>query len=125
MKTITDIGEGLFFPLFFLTIGLAVNISTVFAPIALLFLGVYIIAAVCGKYIGGYYGALIQHLNLKEAKAIGSGLVPRGGIGLIIAQVGLSLALLNDEQFAMVVLMVFATTVTGIIMISRSFGKLK
>jgi len=125
MKTITDIGEGLFFPLFFLTIGLAVNIWTVLAPIALLFLGVYIIAAVCGKYIGGYYGALVQHLSKRESLAIASGLVPRGGIGLIIAQVGLSVALLTEEQFAMVVLMVFATTVIGIMLISKNFRGLR
>jgi len=125
MKTITDVGEGLFFPLFFLTIGLAVNVGSVLAPMLLLFLGVYIIAAVAGKYIGGYYGSLVQHLSQKEANAIGSGLVPRGGIGLIIAQVGLSLALFSEEQFAIVVLMVFATTVIGVIMISRSFSKLR
>ena len=125
MKTITDVGEGLFFPLFFLTIGLAVNVGSVLAPMLLLFLGVYIIAAVVGKYIGGYYGSLVQHLSQKEANAIGSGLVPRGGIGLIIAQVGLSLALFSEEQFAIVVLMVFATTVIGVIMISRSFSKLR
>ncbi len=125
MKTITDIGEGLFFPLFFLTIGLAVNVWSVLSPIILLFLAVYIIAAVSGKYIGGYYGALVQKLSKKEAESIGSGLVPRGGIGLIIAQVGLALALFTQEQFAMVVLMVFATTVIGIMMISRSFSRLK
>ena len=125
IKTITDVGEGLFFPLFFLTIGLAVNIWSVLSWFMLLFLGVYIIAAVVGKYLGGYYGALVQHLSDKEARAIGSGLVPRGGIGLIIAQVGLSLALFTQEQFATVVLMVFATTVIGVMMISKSFSKLR
>jgi Kef-type K+ transport system membrane component KefB len=125
MKTITEIGEGLFFPLFFLTIGLAVNIWSVLSITLLAFLLVYILAAVYGKYIGGYYGAMLLHLKEADARAIGSGLVPRGGIGLIIAQVGLSLALFTPEQFAMVVLMVFATTVIGVIMISRTFGKLK
>ena len=125
MKTITDIGEGLFFPLFFLTIGLAVNVWSILSIGILAFLAVYILAAVSGKYIGGYYGALVLKLKEKEAKAIGSGLVPRGGIGLIIAEVGLSLALFTQEQFAMVVLMVFATTVIGIMMISRSFSRLK
>jgi len=125
MKTITDIGEGLFFPLFFLTIGLAVNVWSILSISILAFLVVYIAAAVSGKYIGGYYGALVLKLKEKEANAIGSGLVPRGGIGLIIAEVGLSLALFTQEQFAMVVLMVFATTVIGIIMISRSFSHLK
>jgi len=125
MKTITDIGEGLFFPLFFLTIGLAVNVWSILSIGILAFLVVYIVAAVTGKYIGGYYGALVLKLKEKEANAIGSGLVPRGGIGLIIAEVGLSLALFTQEQFAMVVLMVFATTVIGVMMISRSFGRLK
>jgi len=125
MKTITDIGEGLFFPLFFLTIGLAVNIWSILSIGILAFLMVYILAAVSGKYIGGYYGALVLKLKEKEANAIGSGLVPRGGIGLIIAEVGLSLALFTQEQFAMVVLMVFATTVIGVMMISRSFSRLK
>jgi Kef-type K+ transport system membrane component KefB len=124
MKTITDIGEGLFFPLFFLTIGLAVNVWSVLSPFILAFLAVYILAAVLGKYMGGYYGSIVQGISKKDARAIASGLVPRGGIGLIIAQVGLALALFTQEQFAMVVLMVFVTTVIGTIMISRSFRKI-
>lgn len=126
MKTITDIGEGLFFPLFFLTIGLAVNISSVLMSTGILvFLVLYTFIAIAGKYMGGYYGSLSIGLNKGEARAIGAGLIPRGGIGLIVAQVGLGLSLFTEGQYTTVVLMTFATTVVGALLVQRYFSELK
>ena len=126
MKTITDIGEGLFFPLFFLTIGLAVNIGSVFLSTAILvFLALYVFIAISGKFMGGYYGSLIVGLTKKEAMAMGSGLIPRGGIGLIVAQVGLGLHLFTEGQYAAVVLMTVTTTIVGVILVHKYFNKLE
>ena len=126
LKTFREIGEGLFFPLFFLTIGLAVNVESVLFSVTLLaFVTAYIAIAILGKFAGGYYGALLSNLNRKEAVAIGSGLIPRGGIGLIAAQIGLSLHIFTPEQFSAVVLMVFFTTVIGFYFIYKTFSQLK
>jgi Kef-type K+ transport system membrane component KefB len=126
IKTITDIGEGLFFPLFFLTIGLGVNLGSLAGSSLLLaFLAVYILVSIVGKYMGGFYGGLLTGLERKEAVAIGTGMIPRGGIGLIVAEVGLSLALFTQAQFSAVVLMTFITTVVGVLLINRSFGRLE
>jgi Kef-type K+ transport system membrane component KefB len=125
-KTIRDVGESLFFPIFFLTIGLAVNVwSVVLSHALLLFAIIYICTSIVGKYMGGYFGALVSKLRKDEARAIGAGLIPRGGIGLIIAHVGLALGRFTEAQFSAVVLMIFITTVVGVIFIYKTFNKLK
>jgi Kef-type K+ transport system membrane component KefB len=126
MKTITDIGEGFFFPLFFLTIGLGVNLGSVIGSwLIISFLVLYIIIAVLGKYAGGYLGALVTGHSKTEARAIGAGLIPRGGMGLIVAQVGLGLAVLTQTQFSTIVLMTFVTTVVGVWAVYKTFSKLR
>jgi len=95
------------------------------SSLLLAFLAVYILVSIVGKYMGGFYGGLLTGLERKEAVAIGTGMIPRGGIGLIVAEVGLSLALFTQAQFSAVVLMTFITTVVGVLLINRSFGRLE
>lgn len=124
--TIRSVGESLFFPIFFFTIGLAVNIwSVTLSQILLLFVAAYTVTSVAGKYLGGFFGARISNLSTPEARAIGAGLIPRGGIGLIIAHVGLALGRFTEAQFSAVVLMIVITTIVGVFLIYRTFGKLK
>lgn len=124
--TIRSVGESLFFPIFFLTIGLAVSIwSVILSELLLLFVVAYTITSIAGKYLGGFFGALISKLSAPEARAIGAGLIPRGGIGLIIAHVGLALGRFTEAQFSAVVLMIVITTLVGVFFIYRTFGKLK
>ncbi len=63
-------------------------------------------AAVAGKFASGY--ALAWFRGRKDV--IGAGMVPRGEVGLIFAQMGLAGGVLDPGLFAAVTLMVMVTT---------------
>ena len=64
--------------------------------------------AVASKFIGAFFGALGQ--GRSRATLIGWGMVPRGEVGLIFADIGLRSGILTEDVFGAVLLMVMATT---------------
>ena len=97
-------------PIFFVSIGLQTNARALAAqdiPLALLI----ILAAVAGKVIGSGAGARLAGFTRPEALRIGVGMISRGEVGLIIAAIGLQTGLLGERGFAIMVIMVLATTV--------------
>ncbi|UPT74490.1 MAG: cation:proton antiporter [Elusimicrobiota bacterium] len=54
--------------------------------------------------------------------AIGFGMVPRGEVGLIFAQIGLSSGAVEPELYAAVVLMVIATTFASPLLLKKTFA---
>lgn len=97
-------------PVFFVSIGLQTNVRALHAgdiPLALLVIAV----AVAGKVIGCGAGARLTGFNRTEALRIGVGMISRGEVGLIIASLGIQTGLMQPRDFAIMVLMVLATTV--------------
>jgi Kef-type K+ transport system membrane component KefB len=64
------------------------------------------IVAVVGKFMAGYAPFWIKG----QKSLIGAGMVPRGEVGLIFAQLGLSSGVFDAGMFAVVTLVVMATT---------------
>jgi Kef-type K+ transport system membrane component KefB len=100
-----------FVPLFFLTVGAAVDVR-VFNPAdpanwpVLRVGGLLILAAVAGKFLAGY-----APFWFRGRKAvIGVGMIPRGEVGLIFAQMGLTTGVFDAGLFSAVTLMVMVTT---------------
>lgn len=98
---------GVFFvPLFFVTVGASVN-ARAFADPSVLGLGlVLIVVAIAGKVAAGYAPWWFRGRKL----VVGVGMVPRGEVGLIFAQMGLTQGVLDDRLFAALAMMVLATT---------------
>ncbi|HEX8201653.1 MAG TPA: cation:proton antiporter, partial [Isosphaeraceae bacterium] len=109
-KGIARLGH-VFVPLFFVSVGAAVDV-TVFNPLdpanhrTLLVGGLLIAAAAVSKFAAGY--APFWFPGRKAV--IGVGMIPRGEVGLIFAQAGLTAGVLNAGLFGAVTLMVMATT---------------
>jgi Kef-type K+ transport system membrane component KefB len=92
-------------PIFFVLTGMRVDLVVLSDPAILgVAVGVSIIA-ILGKLVAGL-GAQRGMSKL----LIGFGMVPRGEVGLIFANVGKSLGVVSDELFAVVVVMVIVTT---------------
>lgn len=100
----------LFVPIFFVNIGLSINLRE-FHTGVLLFTLVIIFVAVLGKWLGAGWGARIGGLSRIQATQLGAGMISRGEVGLIVADVGVSNGLLLDNEFSAVVVMVLVTTV--------------
>lgn len=100
-----------FVPIFFVTIGAAVDLRT-FNPMvaenqrSLWAGGLLIVAAVVGKFLAGYAPFWIR----EKKSVIGVGMIPRGEVGLIFAQMGLASKVFEPWLFSAVTLMVMVTT---------------
>ena len=66
------------------------------------------IVAVITKFFGCGLGA--WGMSRREMAQIGIGMVPRGEVGIVVAQIGLGLAAISREFFAAVLFMAIATT---------------
>ncbi len=96
--------EKLFAPVFFVIMGMQVNLST-FSQLDTVLLAVgFIVVAIIGKVVAGYTVRGLDRLT------IGIGMVPRGEVGLIFASVGKGLGVVSGSVFSAIVLMVMVTT---------------
>jgi Kef-type K+ transport system membrane component KefB len=100
-----------FIPIFFVLVGAAVDLEMLnpFEPQARRFFIIGIVLtliAIVGKVAAGYasFGRPLRRL------VIGVGMVPRGEVGLIFAQLGLSTGLLTAGLYSSVAMMVIVTT---------------
>jgi len=99
---------GFFVPIFFVNIGLSVN---VFSLESNLFLAAMIIlAAVVGKIFGAGLGGRLSGLATRAALQLGLGMVPRAEVSLIVASAGLAAGLMGPSEFSAVVAMVIVCT---------------
>ena len=100
-----------FIPIFFVSVGAAVDLRSLnpFDADSRVFLMVGIlltVVAILGKLVAGL-GALRSSMR---KSVIGVGMVPRGEVGLIFAQMGLSAGILTAGLYSSVAMMVIVTT---------------
>jgi len=95
-------------PFFLVGIGMQVKLDVFRDPSVLTLTLLVTVIAVVTKLIGGGAGAL--SLGWRKAGQVGMGMVPRGEVGIVVAQIGLGLAVINDSLFGVVLFMAVATT---------------
>ncbi len=83
---ISPIGYAFFVPIFFVSIGLEMRFDHFWSNL-LLIIGMTIVA-VLSKLIGGGLGARLLGFSFNSAYVVGAGMVSRGEMALIIAQIG-------------------------------------
>ena len=109
-------------PFFLAGIGLHVDLSA-FGQLSTAILAIIILAAaVVSKFIGCGLGAL--GLGKTEAFRIGIGMIPRGEVGMIVAQLGLGYGILSRSSYGVVVFMSVATTILSPPLIKIAYRKL-
>ncbi|MDR3174391.1 MAG: cation:proton antiporter [Treponema sp.] len=102
-----------FVPVFFAVMGMMVNVGQIFSLRVLAFGALYTAASILAKIAGCGLPALLLGFNGRGALRIGAGMVPRGEVALIIAGIGLASGILNDELFAVIILMTLTTTLAA------------
>lgn len=121
-RGVTAMAYGFFVPIFFVNIGLAVNMREI-GDNAILFTAVITIVAVASKILGSGLGALIGGFQRREALQLGIGMVSRGEVGLIVATSALSEGLLSPANFSIVVFMIIVATLITPPMLRASFAR--
>jgi Kef-type K+ transport system membrane component KefB len=108
---LSSIALGIFAPVFFAVAGLKVNLLQLLRPSLMLAAFLVIAVATAGKVAGTYLGArLIGRRDHWTALSFGAALNARGAMEIIVATIGLSLGILNQEMFSIIVLMAISTS---------------
>jgi Kef-type K+ transport system membrane component KefB len=121
---VSALAYGLFVPIFFVSIGLAVNVRDLEGE-ALLLTAVIIVIAIVSKLFGSGLGARWAGFSWRESWQLGAGMVSRGEVGLIVANVGISAGLVGGGEFSTIVGMVLATTIVTPPMLRALFAEPK
>ena len=121
---ITSLAYGLFVPIFFINIGLSVNLHNLQANAVWLILAVTL-AAIAGKVFGAAAGARLGGLPGHEAFQLGTGMVARGEVTLIVAAAGSKAGLLDSRAFSAIVAAVLLSTLLTPPMLRFAFARFK
>ena len=99
-----------FVPIFFVVMGMLVDIK-VFADMNVLKIGaVYALLAIIAKVLGCALPSLFMNFNTIGSLRIGCGMIPRGEVALIIAGIGMTMGILDNDIFGVAIIMTLATT---------------
>ncbi len=97
-------------PIFFAAAGLKVNLLQLMTP-KIFFVGMVVLVIACvGKFTGAYLGSRISGLSHWEGLALGSGMNARGAMEIIVATIGLSLGVLNQQMYSIIVMVAIVTS---------------
>lgn len=108
--TLEVITAGFLAPIFFAAAGLKVNLLELLAPRTLT-VGLIVLAIACiGKFAGAYIGARVASLSHWEGLAMGSGMNARGAMEIIVATIGLSLGVLSQSMYSIIVMVAIVTS---------------
>jgi len=108
-------------PFFLVNIGMQLNLS-VFRDASVVALALIVtLLAVVTKFIGGGLGA--WGMTRREMAQVGVGMIPRGEVGVVVAQIGLGLAAISQQFFAAVLFMAVATTLIAPPLIKLCFAE--
>ncbi len=119
---VSTLAYSLFVPIFFVNIGLEVNLRAISGS-AWWFAIVLTVIAIFSKILGSGLGAKLGGVANREALQLGIGMVSRGEVGLIVASFALLEGLISQENFSIAVFMVIIATLLTPPMLRLSFAK--
>lgn len=120
-SNIEPIGYAVFIPMFFVSIGLNMTFKGFFDD--LIFIVSLAILALITKWLGCGLGAKVLGMNYDSMNIIGSGMVSRGEMALIIAQIGYEAHLLSSEYYSGVIFVIILTTLAAPFMLKAAIKR--
>ncbi len=121
--------EALFTPVFFISLGMFINIPALWEN--WMAIAAITLIAIATKIVGCGLGALAAGASKQDALVVGLGMVPRGEIALIIGLVGLTattasgLPVLSNAEYSVIASMAFITTIATPFLLQLGLGGLR
>lgn len=116
---IEPIAYTLFVPVFFVSIGLDISFAGLGEQI--LFIVALTLICIFSKLIGCGLGARLTGFNVKQSVAIGSGMISRGEVALILMTSNLGSQLITGSTYTSIVLVVIITTLVTPPLLKKTF----
>ncbi|MDR3190556.1 MAG: cation:proton antiporter [Lactobacillaceae bacterium] len=113
-----QLGNWTVIPLFFGSLGLEVslhNIQNTWLLIIILSL-----FALLTKYLGALAGVWLGGLPKSDWQVVSLGMIPRGEMALIIAQIGLSASIINQATFSEMAIVIIISTIIPPVLLRRA-----
>ena len=121
-KNFIVIGYSSFIPIFFVSIGLDMSIKGILHDFILFI--VLVIGGVFSKLVGAGLGAKIAGFSNSSSLLVGTGMVSRGEMALVVAQIGLTNHLLASAAYSTVIGAIIMTTVISPFLLKWSILKM-
>ncbi|CAN4127274.1 unnamed protein product [Withania somnifera] len=119
VEKVEDLVSGLLLPLYFVSSGLKTNVATIQGAQSWGLLVLVIFTSCFGKIVGTIVVSLLCKMPIQEALTLGFLMNTKGLVELIVLNIGKDRGVLNDQTFAIMVLMaLFTTFITTPIVIS-------
>lgn len=110
-SSVSAIGYSVFIPVFFADIGLSMTFTSFFRDIW--FIIAMTILAVLSKFWAGKYASEVFGFSQGEGNIVGAGMVSRGEVALIVAQIGITHHLFPEDIYSSLILVIIVTTVVS------------
>lgn len=78
-----------------------------------------LLAGVIGKVAGCGLAARLRGASIRESIAVGVGMMPRAGVDLVIAVVGLTLGVLTMELYLSTLVLIYTTSLTAPVLLKK------
>ncbi|MBS4202110.1 cation:proton antiporter [Bacillus sp. FJAT-49732] len=108
-EKVETISYSIFVPIFFTSIGVMAQFNGITKNLGLIVL--LSIIAILTKLVGAALGAKLSGFGWRSSLGIGSAMISRGEVALILASIGLDAMLLTEDMFAVVVVVILVTTI--------------
>ena len=116
--------SSLFMPVFFGLAGLSADLTVLKDPTLLMLTAGLVLIASIGKFAGAFAGGTLGGLTRRESYALATGMNARGSTEVIIATIGLSMGVLSQNLFSMIITMAILTTIAMPPMLRAALARL-
>ena len=120
-RSFIPIGYAMFIPLFFVSVGLNMRIDRLSESWVVVV--VMTILACLTKLVGCGAGAYISKFDLRSSYVVGSGMIARGEMALITAQIGYQAHLLSPMYYSDVITVIIVATVLAPFILKHALVK--
>lgn len=117
-RSFIPIGYALFIPLFFVSVGLNMRFDHI--QRSLVFVIVMTLLACLTKLLGCGAGAKLSGFSMPSSYVVGSGMVARGEMALITAQIGYEAHLMSEMYYSDVITVIILATVIAPFMLKHA-----
>lgn len=111
-------GTGFFIPIFFVNIGLSINLNIIGEHLSTALWITFI--GIVSKIIGSFIGSRLSNFTYKESVQIGISMVPRAEVALIIANIGLTSGFIGMDIFTGIILLVIVSSIVTPLLLNKS-----
>jgi Kef-type K+ transport system membrane component KefB len=107
-------------PFFLVAIGMKLNLAVFLSGHVIALSSAVIALAIISKFVGCGLGAI--RMGRVRAIQVGVGMIPRGEVGIVVAQIGLAMAAVSDVIYGVVLAMSVITTLAAPPFIKLAFA---